>query len=59
MTVYSTSFLGSDLTFLLAITACFSLMVTSRKEQSLVPAASSYQLDVLWHYSSPPSCVVS
>lgn len=36
MTVYSNCFLGSDLAFLLAITVCFSLMGTSRREQSPV-----------------------
>lgn len=58
MTVYSNFFLGSDLTFLLAITVCFSLMENYRRQQSPVPAASSYDLDVLWH-SLPPSCVES
>lgn len=36
MIVYSNFFLGSDLAFLLAITVCFSLMGTSRREQSPV-----------------------
>lgn len=59
MTVYSNSFLGSDLAFLLTITVCFSLRRTSRREQSPVPGASVQELRVLWHYISPPSCAVS
>lgn len=58
MIVYSNYFLGSDLAFLLAFTVCFSLMRTSRREQSTVPVASLYELHVLWHYSLPPSCAV-
>lgn len=34
-------------------------MRTSRREQSPVPVASQYELHVLWHCSSPASCVVS
>lgn len=47
MTVYSYSFLGSDLAFPLAVPICFSLTGTSRREQSPLTVADSHQVQAL------------